>query len=114
MGKLEFNRKTFPAYMSLLTPSANETGLLFRNPDSSADGATWINSSDRNLKEGFALADKREVLAAIQELNQKLTEALRRRDAENAELKRRLDDLEQGLNSLSHSDEKPVSRKPAG
>ncbi len=36
-------------------------------------------------------------LAAIQGLNRKLTEELRRRDAENAELKHRLDQLEQKL-----------------
>ncbi len=38
-------------------------------------------------------------LAAIQGLNQKLTEELKRRDTENAELKARLDRLEQFINT---------------
>jgi predicted nuclease with TOPRIM domain len=37
-------------------------------------------------------------LAAIQGLNQKLTEELKRRDAENTELKQRLEKLEQRIN----------------
>ena len=36
--------------------------------------------------------------AAIQGLNQKLTDELKRRDAENAELERRLEKLERMLN----------------
>lgn len=42
-------------------------------------------------------------LAAIQGLNQKLTEELRRRDAENAALKQRLERLEQLLEGQSHN-----------
>lgn len=41
--------------------------------------------------------------AAIQELNQKLTRELKRRDAENAELKQRLERLEQLINSKQKS-----------
>ena len=41
-------------------------------------------------------------LAAIQGLNQKLTEELKRRDAENTELKRELGDLKQLVNSINH------------
>jgi hypothetical protein len=40
-------------------------------------------------------------LAAIQGLNQKLTEELKRRDTANAELKRNLDELKQLVNSLA-------------
>jgi hypothetical protein len=41
-------------------------------------------------------------LAAIQGLNQKLTEELKRRDAENAELKQELDHLKRLVDSLAH------------
>ena len=52
---------------------------------------------------GVAVVDEGGVaLAAIQGLNQKLTAELQRRDAENAELRYRLDRLEQLL-SQSHS-----------
>jgi len=39
-------------------------------------------------------------LVAIQGLNQKLTEELKRRDAENAELKRELSELKKTVNQL--------------
>ena len=116
------------------------------------DGSSWINSSDRNLKENFAPVNTKAVLekvtalpltrwnykddpgtahlgpvaqdfkagfglgaddtsiatvdadgvalAAIQGLNQKLTEELKRRDTENAGLKVRLERLEE---LLSHT-----------
>ena len=40
-------------------------------------------------------------LAAIQGLNQKLTEELKRRDTENAELKRSMDELKTLMNALT-------------
>jgi hypothetical protein len=43
-------------------------------------------------------------LAAIQGLNQKLREELSRRDAENAELRRRLERLEQQLNQFTRGE----------
>jgi hypothetical protein len=119
-----------------------------------SSGGSWVNSSDRNLKENFEPVNGREALqkvavlpitrwnykaegqsvkhigpvaqdfqaafklsaddqhiatvdeggvalAAIQGLNQRLTEELKRRDTANAELMRNLDELKQLVNSLT-------------
>jgi len=129
--------------------TANPTNRLMV-VNARCDGNSWINSSDRNLKENFRPVDTKAILAkvaalpitkwnyksdpssehlgpvaqdfhanfglgsdctsiatvdasgvalaAIQGLNQKLMEELKRRDAENAALKERLEKLERWLN----------------
>lgn len=124
----------------------------FKVVNATCDGDSWINASDRNLKENFEPADSQEVLArltalpihrwsytnspdarhlgptaqdfhaafglgdddktiatvdsggvalaAIQGLNQRLTEELKRRDVENAELKQELRELKRLVGSL--------------
>jgi len=67
-----------------------QLGLIGRGRDP-------IGQDDRHLS---ALDGNGVALAAIQGLNQKLTEELKRRDAENAELKRKNDSLEQRLEAL--------------
>jgi hypothetical protein len=74
-------------------------------------GAKHVGPMAQDFHAAFGLgADERRIatvdadgvaLAAIQGLNQKLTEELKRRDAENAELKQRLSNIEQLIRQLT-------------